>query len=146
MGHITSKSISRLKSMYGQARIDAESNTDEQAVKLKSLYPEWEDIADGESLEEGKRVNYMDVLYKVIVTHDKQSTWNPKDSASLFTPINESHSGTIEDPIPWVIGMVAENGRYYIDEDILYLCIESSGVGLYAQPKDLPRYFEAKVG
>ena len=89
---------------------------------------------------------YMDVLYKVIVTHDKQSAWNPKDAASLFTPINESHSGTIEDPIPWVIGMVAENGRYYIDEDILYLCIESSGVGLYAQPKDLPRYFEAKVG
>lgn len=142
MGFITDKSISRLKSIYGQARIDAEANTDEQALNVKALYPEWADIKDGETLEEGKRVNYLDVLYKVIQAHDKQSAWNPKDSNSLFTPINESHKGTLEDPIPWLSGMVAEFGLYYIDEDVIYLCIESSGVGLYAQPKDLPRYFE----
>lgn len=142
MGFITDKSIARLKSIYGQARIDAETNTDEQAVKLKALYPEWESIKDGTTLEVGKRVNYTGVLYKVIQEHDKQSAWNPKDSTTLFSPIDESHAGTLEDPVPWVIGMVAEYGVYYTDEDIIYLCIESSGVGLYAQPKDLPRYFE----
>ena len=35
MGFITDKSISRLKSIYGQARIDAEANTDEQALNVK---------------------------------------------------------------------------------------------------------------
>ena len=142
MGFITDKSIEKLKAIYGQAKFDAESNTDEQAVKVKALYQNWEDIEDGATLEVEKRVNYMNVLYKVTQTHDKQSAWNPKDSTTLFSPIDESHAGTLEDPVSWVIGMVAEYGVYYTDEDIIYLCIESSGVGLYAQPKDLPRYFE----
>lgn len=136
------KTLDRLSAMFNQAQVNAESNTDEQAVKVKSLYPNWEDFSDGENLELGKRVNYLDVLYKVIQEHSKQSTWNPLDTPSLFTPIDESHSGTIENPIPWVLGMESEYGLYYIDEEITYLCIESSGVGLYAQPKDLPRYFE----
>lgn len=142
MGFITDKSISKLKSIYGQAKIDAEKNTDKQAVKVKALYPEWESIADGTTLNEGERVNYLDVLYKVLQTHEKQSTWNPLEASSLFTPIDESHAGTLEDPIPWLSGMESEYGLYYTDEGITYLCIESSGVGLYAQPKDLPRYFE----
>lgn len=135
------RTIDMLKSMTKQSHYDAENNTDEQAVKVKELYPEWEDIKDGERLEEGIRVNHMNVLYKVIQAHDKQSTWNPKDSTSLFSPIDESHEGTLEDPIPWISGMESEYGLYYTDEGITYLCIESSGVGLYAQPKDLPRYF-----
>lgn len=142
MGFITDKSIERLKSIYGQAKIEAELNTDEQAVKVKALYPSWEDIADGKTLEEGKRVEYMGSLYKVKQTHNKQSDWNPKDSTTLFSPIDELHEGTLEDPIPWISGMESEYGLYYTDEGITYLCIESSGVGLYAQPKDLPRYFE----
>lgn len=136
------KTLSRLKSIIKQAKINCVDNTDEQALEVKVLYPNWEDIADGESLEEGMRVNYEDVLYKVKQTHDKQSTWNPKDSATLFTPIDESNAGTIDNPIVWVSGMEAEKDLYYIDEDIKYLCIESSGVGLYAQPKDLQRYFQ----
>lgn len=136
------KTIDRIGAMFGQAQMNAESNTDEQAVKVKELYPEWENIKDGEHLDKGTRVNYMNVLYKVIQAHDKQSTWNPKDAASLFSPIDESHEGTLKDPIPWISGMESEYGLYYTDEGIIYLCIESSGVGLYAQPKDLPRYFE----
>ena len=139
MSNITDKS---LKAIMKQAQINSESNTDEQALEVKVLYPEWADISEGETLKEGKRVNHEGVLYKVKTTHDKQSTWNPKDS-NLFTPIDETHKGTIDDPIPWVSGMVSEQGKYYIDEGITYLCSESSGVGLYAQPKDLPRYFQA---
>lgn len=135
------KTIEILGAMFGQARMNAESNTDEQAISVKALYPEWESIADGTTLNEGERVNYLDVLYKVLQSHEKQSTWNPLDTSSLFTPIDESHAGTLEDPIPWVSGMESEYGLYYTDEGITYFCIESSGVGLYAQPKDLPRYF-----
>lgn len=136
------KTIDVLKSMTRQSHYNAENNTDEQAVKVKELYPEFEEIKDGELLSVGNRVNYFETLYKVIQEHNKQSTWNPQEATSLFTPIDESHEGTIEDPIPWVSGMESEYGLYYTDEGIIYLCIESSGVGLYAQPKDLLRYFE----
>lgn len=136
------KTISRLKSIIKQAKINCVDNTDEQALEVKVLYPNWEDIPEGESLTEGMRVNDEDILYKVRQTHNKQSTWKPKDSATLFTPISENNKGTIDNPIVWVMGMEAEKDLYYIDEDIKYLCIESSGAGLYAQPKDLARYFK----
>lgn len=141
MGYITDNAIEFLKAILKQAEISCDTNTDEQALAVKVLYPEWADIPEGTELAEGKRVNDEGVLYKVTTTHNKQSTWKPKDSATLFTPIDEAHEGTIDDPIPWVSGMVSEQGKYYIDEGIKYLCIESSGVGLYGQPKDLARYF-----
>lgn len=142
MGNISDEALGLLSAIMRQAEISCDSNSDEQALEVKVLYPEWADIPEGETLKEGKRVNDEGVLYKVTTTHNKQSTWKPKDSATLFTPIDEAHKGTIEDPIPWVSGMVSEQGKYYIDEGITYLCIDSSGVGLYGQPKDLARYFE----
>ena len=141
MGFISDNTLAFLKAILKQAEINCDTNTDEQALEVKVLYPEWEDIPEGAEMPEGKRVNYEGVLYKVKTPHNKQSTWNANDS-NLFTPIDEAHKGTIDDPIPWVSGMVSEQGKYYIDEGITYYCKESSGVGLYAQPKDLARYFD----
>lgn len=88
MGHISDKSIAKLKSIYGQAQIDAKSNTDEQALNVKVLYPDWSsDYAEGDTLTLDERVNYNDTLYKVLQTHQKQETWNPSDSPSLFAEV-----------------------------------------------------------
>ena len=149
MGFITDNAIEFLKAMLKQATINCVENSDEQALEVQSLYKEWESYPDGYEFKadrDGKgnpdRVNHLGVLYKVILDHKKQLTWNPKDSATLFMPISAENQGTIDNPIPWVLGMESEKDKYYIDEGIKYLCIESSGVGLYAQPKDLARYFE----
>ena len=88
MGFITDKSIKRLKSIYSQAKIDAVTNTDEQALEVKELYPDWEtDCIDGETLNVGERVNYKGVLYNVLQTHQKQAAWNPVDAPSLFAKV-----------------------------------------------------------
>lgn len=88
MGFITEKAISRLKDIHKQAKINCASNTDEQANETKSLYPDWEtDFKEGDTLEEGQRVNYKDLLYKVLQSHQKQSTWNPVDVPSLFAKV-----------------------------------------------------------
>lgn len=141
MRFITKEKANKLHSIHSQAKINCVENTDEQALKVQTLYPDWERIAEGTTLTTKDRVNYMGILYNVITEHQKQSTWNPKDASTLFRPTREESQGTIDNPIVWVSGMEAEKDLYYIDEDIKYLCIESSGVGLYAQPKDLPRYF-----
>lgn len=96
MGHISDKSIAKLKSIYGQAQIDAKSNTDEQALNVKVLYPDWSsDYAEGDTLTFDERVNYNDTLYKVLQTHQKQKIWNPSDSPSLFAEVLITDPSTI---------------------------------------------------
>lgn len=100
MGYITEKAIERLKDIHKQAKINCNSNTDAEALETKSLYPDWEtDFEEGDLLEIGMRVNYKDVLYKVLQTHQKQATWNPIDATSLFAQVLIP----IDDVIPeWV--------------------------------------------
>lgn len=76
-----------MAAMLGQAKINSVNNTDEQALEVQSLYPEWEALAEGTTLAVGDRVNYQGFLYKVLQEHQKQSTWNPVDAPSLFAKV-----------------------------------------------------------
>ena len=94
------KTLDMLKCMSEQSKIDAVNNTDEQALNVQSLYPDWEsDFAEGDTLTVDTRVNYLGVLYKVLTEHQKQETWNPVDAPSLFAQVLIP----VEDVIPeWV--------------------------------------------
>lgn len=131
------------------ARFLATTFTDEQAIQVPTLYLEFTEVPEGTTLYDGKdgvhpvdRLRYNGTLYKVISTHQKQSTWTPDTAASLYTPIGEPDEGTKENPIIWKSGMESEKGKYYLDEGVLYVGLEDSGIGLYGQPKDLARYFK----
>ncbi len=87
MGHIEDRNIKRLAAMFSQARINSADNTDEQALEVQSLYPNWEELAEGTELKTGSRVNYKDVLYNVLMTHKKQKMWTPEDAPSLFAKV-----------------------------------------------------------
>lgn len=87
MGFITDNAIAFLSAIMKQAEISSESNTDEQALAVQVLYPDWENIAEGTTLTVGQRVNYLDVLYNVLQEHQKQATWNPVDAPSLFAKV-----------------------------------------------------------
>lgn len=67
------------------ATFAAESFTDEQALQVPSLYPEWS--GDGVTYKADVRVRYSDVLYKVLQEHVSQSDWNPADAPSLFAQV-----------------------------------------------------------
>lgn len=87
MSNISDKALSFLSAIMKQAEIDCKSNTDEQALEVKVLYPDWEDITVGTTLKVGDRVNYLDVLYNVLQEHQKQETWKPTDAPSLFAKV-----------------------------------------------------------
>lgn len=87
MSNITEKALTSLKAMMRQAEINSESNTDEQALEVQALYPNWEDLEEGTELVAGQRVNYENVLYNVILTHKKQFTWTPSNAPSLFAKV-----------------------------------------------------------
>lgn len=58
--------------------------TDEQALEVSSLYPVWkEDVA----YEVGMRVQYNEILYKVLIAHTSQSDWTPDVAPSLFARV-----------------------------------------------------------
>lgn len=110
--------------------INTMSLDDQQSLEVKSLYPTWESFI-GKQLEKDMKVQYDGKLFKVVQTHTAQQDWYPSIStASLFTEIAE---GTLEDPIPYPAdgNMVIYNGKYYIDNGVIYKCVRDSGIPLY---------------
>lgn len=107
--------------------------TDQQALSVKSLYPEWESFI-GKTIEKDTKVKYGQKLFKVVMSHLVQAHFPPSiETASLYTEIVEEHEGTLNDPIPYPAdgNMVIYNGKYYTENNILYKCIRDSGIPLY---------------
>ena len=124
--------------------IQCDSLTDEQALLVSDYYEAWDTIPVGTELKEGKRVRYLvdGLLYKVKEgkTHNKQDDWNPKDATSLFDVIEPNHAGTKEDPIPAHANMKYFKDKYYIENDVIYLCnseLAANGVVLAYTPSQL---------
>ena len=139
-----------LKPVFAQARFSAAANTDVQALQVPELYPLWDEVAEGTVLYDGTdnrhsvdRVRRRDRLYKVIKTHEKQSTWPPETAASLFTVIDVTHAGTADDPIPASVNMVYYKDKYYVEDGVLYRCTRDSEIPLQYLPSQLlGQYFE----
>lgn len=84
---ITDITLEYLQSMLRQAKVSAKTNDDAEALDVKNLYEDWEQIKDGTELVVGTYLNYNENLYKVLQTHNKQQTWNPEDAPSLFAKV-----------------------------------------------------------
>lgn len=119
--------------------------TDEQAVKSKELYSKWADLIGTEATV-NLRFRYGDTLYKVRVAHTFSAEWVPGvDTAALYAAIDIEHSGTIDDPIPWVQPMELVNGKYYTQGGKLYSCWRDSGIPLAYDLADLVGTYVTEV-
>ena len=135
--------LDQFRAMVRFAVKSARALTDDQeALEVKSLYKQFEKQI-GKNVEVGEYIQYNDKLYRVLQAHVVQENWTPDVSASLFVVIDKEHVGTIEDPIPAQLNMEYFAGKYYIQDDVLYLCIRDSGIALQALPNELiGNYFE----
>lgn len=119
---------------------------DNQALTVKPLYPIWEDLVKLGTVEAdaGYKFTYQGDLYKCRNANPQfQATWIPGiDTAALYERIDETHAGTIDDPIPYSGNMTLEKGLYYSQDGVVYECIEGTGIPVYAALKDLPRYVQ----
>lgn len=69
--------------------------TDEQAVAVPALYPEWKaDVV----YAAGQRLLHNDVLYKVLQGHTSQADWTPDVAVSLYAKVLVDDSGKV---LPW---------------------------------------------
>lgn len=106
--------------LLAEARVNL---TDERALKFQSMYPQW---VAGLAVEVGQRYQYGDRLYKVVQAHTTQADWTPDITPALWTVIDVTHAGTIDDPIPAVAGMEYVYGKYYIEGETVYICKRTS--------------------
>ena len=104
--------------------------TDEQALTCKLIYRQWTGLI-GTTARPGQRFLHGETLYKVrddASVHTFSREWEPGvTTAALYTAIDEAHSGTIDDPIPWVQPMELYAGKYYTEGGKLYSCWRDSG-------------------
>ena len=104
---------------------------DQEALELQILYKSW-DQQIGKQLNAGEYVQHEGKLYRVLHAHTAQSTWAPGNGTeSLFVVIDKEHTGTLDDPIPYDKNMELFNGKYYIQNEVVYLCTRDSGAPLY---------------
>lgn len=104
---------------------------DERAIEVPALFPAWADFI-GKQVEVGKRMFYGGRLWKVLQVHTVQADWTPDVAASLFTEVAISaEQGTLDNPIPYNGNMELEQGKYYSQDGVVYLCIRDTGTPVY---------------
>lgn len=69
--------------------------TDEQALTVPGLYKTW-NPTDEYSVSD--RRLYNGILYRCLIAHTGQETWNPEDATSIWTKVLISETNEI---LPW---------------------------------------------
>ena len=126
--------------MLIKQQINTLNVNDNTALRMTAFYPEW---AENTEYTTGYKVQHSGRLWRCLQTHTSQAGWEPENAASLWTEICESHSGTLEDPIPYSGNMALESGKYYSQNSKIYRCTRdtvnpvynalSELVGLYVE-------------
>lgn len=121
---IPSNSDFQLKELI-TTQIDNFDLNNEDALKFESLYPNQESF-QGVPLKKGTKVLYNDKLYIVLqdisIVLQKPSV----NTAALYAEINETNQGISSDSIPYNNNMELFRGKYYIQNDIIYLCTKDT--------------------
>ena len=123
----------------------AQTLDDAEALAIRTVYAKWEELL-GVTVAQGFKFQHGDKLYKTMQpSYTFTETYVPgtQGTESLFEVIDETHAGTIDDPIPYDGNMALEQGKYYTQDGKVYLCTRdtvnpvynalSELVGLYVE-------------
>lgn len=117
------------------AQINTLTVDDNTALRMREFYPAW---TVGDEYAVGFKVQYEGRLWKCLTEHTAIDTWQPSTAtASVWTEICETHSGTEDDPIPYNGNMALESGKYYVQDWVIYLCNRDSEIPVYHALADL---------
>ena len=119
--------------------------TPEQMIKHQRFAPAWgEDIKEGDALVKGDKFTCEGKLYAVLQDHTVLAINAPSiATASLYVEVTPDYTeggeelGTLENPIAYNGNMALEQGKYYEQEGVVYLCTRDTGVAVYNALKDL---------
>ena len=126
--------VSEVTAMLISQKVNTLTVDDNTALRMTEYYPKW---VIGAAYSVGHKVSYDGKLWRVLQAHTSQVGWEPESAASLWEQIVRSYAGTEDDPIPYDGNMRLESGKYYIQNDVIYLCNRNTGNPVYHALADL---------
>ena len=123
-------------------QINTLSVDDTTALRMLDFYPEW---AADTAYTVGYKVRRNGKLWRVVQAHTSQTGWEPENAASLWEQINETHAGTLDDPIPYSGNMALTAGLYYMQDWVIYLCTRDTGNPVYHALSELVGLYVEKA-
>lgn len=119
--------------------------TSEQMLTHKAFAPKWgEDIKEGDTLVKGDKFTCEGKLYAVLQDHTILPHYYPSiNTAALYVEVTPDYTesgeefGTLENPIAYNGNMALEQGKYYSQDGVTYLCNRDTGVPVYNTLKEL---------
>ena len=121
----TAEEVSRMVITNTINTLTVDDNT---ALRMMDFYPEW---TANTAYSVGFKVQRNGKLWRVVQAHTSQVGWEPENAASLWEQINETHIGTMDDPIPYDGNMALTAGLYYVQNYVIYLCTRDTGNPVY---------------
>lgn len=134
--------LEKVLSMLIPQLINTLSVDDNMALRMLDFYPEW---AAGTAYTVGYKVRRNGKLWRVVQAHTSQAGWEPENAASLWEQINETHAGTIDDPIPYSGNMTLTAGLYYVQDWVIYKCTRDTGNPVYHALSELVGLYVEKA-
>lgn len=123
--------ISTLRALIVKA---SASLDDTDALAAVELFAPW---AADTQYTLGQRIRYESKLYRCVQAHTSQSDWTPDITPALYTEVKEQGQGTKDNPIPYNGNMALEQGLYYTQDGVVYLCTRDTINPVYNPLADL---------
>lgn len=127
-------SAEEVTAMLIKQQINTLSVDDNTALRMLEFYPAFTDMIGKTVDKSGFKVQHNGKLFTTLQpTTTFQGQYEPGAAGmeSLFAEICETHEGTLDDPIPYSGNMALENGKYYTQDGVTYLCNRSTGNPVY---------------
>lgn len=115
--------------------MEVDNNT---ALRMKRFYPTFDSIV-GQEVKKGFKFTYGDYLYETVQEKTViQAHYAPGvGMESQYAKIDETHEGTMDDPIPFDGNMALTSGLYYYQKGVIYLCFRDTLNPVYHKLSDL---------
>lgn len=140
--------ITRAKALQLRRLIEkaSVSLSDTDALNGIELFSHWD--GDGHEYAVGDRVSYDGTLYKCRQAHTSQSIYTPDMIPALWEVVAPEGKGDSPDnPIEYDQSMAIEKGKFYVENDVVYICTRNSVNPLYtALANVIGNYVEIFVG
>lgn len=117
------------------------------ALEVMDWFPTWgvdDGFREGDTIKKNTKFQHEGKLYACLQDHVIMPHYYPSiNTASLYVEVTPEYTdageemGTMENPIEYNGNMVLENGKYYSQEGVVYLCNRDSGNPVYHALKDL---------
>lgn len=118
-----------------------------EALEVVEWFPTWgvdDGFREGDTITKNTKFQHEGKLYACLQDHVIMPHYYPSvNTASLYVEVTPEYNdqgeelGTLENPIPYEGNMVLENGKYYSQDGVTYLCNRDTVNPVYHALKDL---------